>query len=331
MHIHKILILIISNKEDLTADFLIAELERKGASYLRVNTEDFPQNTILDWHIDASFMKGSLRGDFGNINLSDIDSVWYRRPKSPQHQPGSFSREAAHFMVRESNAALQGFWNSMDCFWVSNPEMIWRAESKPYQLKVASEIGFPIPPTLITNDPVKAEEFIDSHCNDVIYKTLRGGRVKTTTGRQIIFTSPLGDKIIKNLDSIRLAPCLLQKRYSKEADLRVTVIGQHVFAVKIESQLISHAKEDWRRVDVRDLRHSRYQLPNTLAEKCLNLVKALSLQFGAIDMILTPRGDYVFLEINPNGQWAWIEQLCPDIPMRESFINLLKRPDQHGI
>jgi glutathione synthase/RimK-type ligase-like ATP-grasp enzyme len=101
------------------------------------------------------------------------------------------------------------------------------------------------------------------------------------------------------------------------------VIGKRVFAVAIDSQSQKEARHDWRRSEVQQLPHSPFTLPVDIESKCVDLVEALGLAFGAIDLVLTPEGEFVFLEINPNGQWAWIQQVCPTMPLREALADLL--------
>ena len=96
-----------------------------------------------------------------------------------------------------------------------------------------------------------------------------------------------------------------------------------MFTVEIHSQDVPDAQHDWRRVDATALRHTPYDLPSQVAQKCIALTRQLGLAFGAIDLILTPEGKYIFLEINPNGQWAWIEQMCPEIRISDALIDLL--------
>ena len=68
-------------------------------------------------------------------------------------------------------------------------------------------------------------------------------------------------------------------------------------------------------------------MPDEIKKACVDLTKYYGLEFGAIDLVLTPEGNYVFLEINPNGQWAWIEVLTR-LPISDAIANLLANPSQ---
>jgi glutathione synthase/RimK-type ligase-like ATP-grasp enzyme len=101
---------------------------------------------------------------------------------------------------------------------------------------------------------------------------------------------------------------ILQAYVPKQLELRITVVGQQIFAAEIHSQQTHHTRHDWRRYDLSNTPHFPHELPLEVSERCIQLVNRLELCYGAIDMILTPDGQYVFLELNPSGQYGWIEQ-----------------------
>ena len=73
------------------------------------------------------------------------------------------------------------------------------------------------------------------------------------------------------------------------------------------------------------MKHEPFNLPNIITKHILTLMKTWKLKFAAIDMIVTPSGEYVFLEVNPNGQWGWIETLT-GMPITDSLVELLLNP-----
>jgi glutathione synthase/RimK-type ligase-like ATP-grasp enzyme len=100
------------------------------------------------------------------------------------------------------------------------------------------------------------------------------------------------------------------------------VVGSQVFAAAIHSQISHRTRHDWRHYDFDRTPHEAHALPDRVSELCIELVRSLDLNFGAIDLVLTPGGDYVFLEINPSGQWLWIEELT-DLPISEAIVDIL--------
>jgi len=163
------MILIVTNREDITADFVVLELKDRKRQFIRFNTEDFPEKT----NIKVFYKRGRIRGSFKFINqkldldFSSIKSIWYRRPVMPEF-PG-LSGEYKKFCIRESLTVLNGVWDNLNCFWVSNPRNIYFAENKLVQLKLASEIGLTIPRTIISNDYGSIKRFCGQCRNNISY------------------------------------------------------------------------------------------------------------------------------------------------------------------
>jgi len=316
------MILIVTNRQDQTADFLILELKKRKADFVRFNTEDFPQNTSISWKLIDSVIDGYFIFPKRRIRFDEITSIWYRRPVSPVPS-GNIDEEAQNFVIAESLATLDGLWRTVDCFWVSNPDNIRNAENKLFQLKKALQVGFHVPQTIVTNDPASSIAFYIEQGGDVVYKPLRKGRLERGENQSIIFTNPVNSEAAKQLNRVKLAPSLLQSYVHKRIELRVTVIGEKVYAVSLDSQKIPKAIHDWRKALSDGIPQKVFLLPPEIMDKCKALVMNLGLKFGAIDLIVTPNDEFVFLEINPNGQWAWIQQVCPEIPLRETLADIL--------
>jgi hypothetical protein len=317
------MIIIVTNRKDHTADFLILELQKRQTDYVRFNTEDFPQLVRVVWQMDDTGFDGYFSFPKTRVDFKNIRSIWYRRPVPPVPSAAIEDPAAYEFALAESQAAIDGIWRNIDCFWVSHPDNLRKAELKLYQLKVAAQVGFRLWPTILTNNPETAQAFYHSQDGKVVYKPLQRGRLVRDETVSLIYTNPVGPLEAERLGQVMYAPSLLQRYVPKRVEIRVTVIGAKVFAVEIHSQDCVNSLHDWRRGETALLRHELHTLPSGVKSKCVTLVRALGLAFGAIDLILTLDGEYVFLEINPNGQWAWIQQLCPEIPLRETLADLL--------
>jgi glutathione synthase/RimK-type ligase-like ATP-grasp enzyme len=125
-----------------------------------------------------------------------------------------------------------------------------------------------------------------------------------------------------HFQDVQLCPLVVQAYVRKTLEVRVTVVGSDVFAAEIHSQATRRTLVDWRRYDRTNTPHAVHTLPPEIAERCLGLVRAMGLAYGAIDLVLTPEGHYVFLEINPNGQYMWIEHLT-GLPITDRLVRLL--------
>jgi len=257
------------------------------------------------------------------IRGNQVTGVWYRRPADFQFPP-EFSPAIHVFAEQESRATIMGLWQLLDCVWVNHPEQNRVAELKIRQLRVASEVGLEIPKTLITNNPEDADRFFrkTAKSKGVIIKRLGGGIVLDESQGSAIYTSLVSENDIVDIERVKYTPALFQEYVPKDIELRITVVGDKVFSVEIHSQESDKAKVDWRR-DTLNLVHRVHVLPGEIEQKIINLVRRLGLNFGAIDMILTPDQRYIFLEINPNGQWGWVEDLT-GLPISNEIVDLLK-------
>ena len=269
-------------------------------------------------------MQGGFSNDAVNLPLEGIRSIWYRRPSLPSFADIQMDLGVKEFCTRESYYALEGLWASLDVFWVSDPFNIRKAENKPFQLHVASGMGLLIPRTLISNNPEEIKVFFEYCKADIVIKPVRTGVLKIDEEERIIFTNVVKPSDVEHLHMAQLAPSIYQEKIPKRCDIRVTVIGVKVFATEIHSQQYGESRVDWRRGENPDIPHERHELPPDVAEKCVRLNKLLGLQFSAIDLVLDPDGQYYFLEINPNGQWAWIEERT-GYELTQHLVDLLCR------
>ena len=316
------MVLVVTNKTDVTADLVILEFQRRGTPYARFNTEDFPQRVQISWLLGTRGIEGHIFLPHTDVPLDQVTSVWYRRPLPPNiaeivRYP---FREFAH---RESQEALSGLWRTMKCFWMSYPDAIAAASYKIRQLSVAHSLGFNVPSTLISNAPELVDNF-RRDCGQIVAKPLFSGEVQSERERRVVFTTPIRDSDSLAFSNIQLAPAIFQAYVHKDLELRVTVIGDKVFTASINSQEVDDALNDWRRAAPGSLCFQSYTLPQSVSEQCAQMIATLGLSFGTIDMVKTPDGNYVFLELNPNGQWGWLESHTGD-PYTATIATLLEQ------
>jgi len=328
------MILIITNALDEHADLVCTRLDHQREEYLRLHTETLLSDFTLTYTPGSWKLKQQQSNSYKNLPLEPIDlsrirSVWFRRPK-PVQLPNC-SPEELKFAQREWQHFVKCLYQAlMGRKWLNNPEQIDRAESKLGQLDAASSLGISIPKSIVTNDPTEAISFFDGISGDVIYKQMSGYfYLNRTEGRgYAIFTNIVRRQdLIDRADEIRLAPCLFQEYILKSKELRITIVDKTIFATEIDSQSSERSRVDWRHYDIENTPYRKVDIPATLAEKLLALLDIYSLSFGCIDMVLTPAGEYVFLELNPNGQWQWIEMLTGQPISERIAIFLSQRGD----
>lgn len=317
------MILLVTNKRDITCDFIVLELQRRALNYLRLNTEDIP-------HAGFSFTPdGEWLLDFNGATLdcNRVAAAYFRRPDVPIPL-GSVEPAHRQYVATEWQAVLQSLYWKLEDRWLNSPHNISLAESKIRQLEIAQRLGFRIPETLISNDPVAAKRFVtDGH---FIGKPLKRSVVTDNGTERVIFTTRLGTIGAEDAESIRTCPLIFQKEIHKAFDIRVTVVGGQVFAASIDSQSTQDTEVDWRRTSNPNLAHEAYQLPAEECERCKELTRALGLRYGAIDFVLDPEGNHWFLEINPNGQWGWIEVRTRH-PIAAAIVNELEKISQRSV
>jgi glutathione synthase/RimK-type ligase-like ATP-grasp enzyme len=295
------MILLVTNRRDVTTDFVVVALRARGSRFVRLNTEDL----LTDWRITWSTSGWRARNLSGRmLESGEVTGIYYRRPRTPVPVDGTAS-EAGTFVMRESAALLRGLYAHTTGCWISDPSCIEAAEDKLRQLRVAEQLGFDIPRTLVTNEPDRAKLFVGAVRNAVV-KPLSSGHLSESPAL-LAYTAAVGAD--DDFEAVTLAPHLFQERIEKTADVRVTVVDDRVFACRIASQSDPRTALDWRTATALgiQLEHEIIVLPAELETLCVSIVRQLGLRFGAIDLIEHTSG-HTFLEINPNGQWAWIEQ-----------------------
>jgi ATP-grasp ribosomal peptide maturase len=315
-------VFVLTQQLDFHADLVIAELNRRSIPVVRFDTADFPLRATLTAHSRIGSWDGAIVTELRAIGFDQIASIWYRRPTPFELDP-KLSPSGQQFASAEARMALGGVLRSVDCLWVNHPEKMVSADYKPYQLKVAGACGLEIPASLITNDPVAVLDFFERCKGEMIYKTLSGGMIVAESGEVVsVYTSRVTRDDLQDAGSrVRYTACLFQELVPKKLELRITVVGDHIFPAAISYIYPERAAVDWRTA-YKDLQYEMYELPREILYKCFALVRKLGLSFAAIDMIVTPDDRYVFLEANPNGQWQWIER-ATGFPICETLVDLL--------
>lgn len=292
------MILIISSPEDVHAQAVMAELDRLGRPHRLLNLAEFPQKLSLTAHLDDRRSDFALTfGDGVRVPLDEVTAVWWRRPQSFGFPADIKDPAHRHFVQSEAGTAFQGMYQASEALWINNVVRDAAAAHKPWQLKLAREVGLAIPETLITNDPEEARAFWRRHPGEVIYKPfLQTYHAWRETRRVQQEEETLAE-------AVRLTPVLFQRYVPAVCDLRVTVVGERLFAAAARG-------EDYD-LDIRfnvDVKYQPHELPGEIEEKLFTLMRRLGLEYGAVDFRLTPEGEYVFLEVNPAGQFLYIEK-----------------------
>ncbi len=308
-------IILVTTADDLAADLIVLHLRRRSVNFVRFNQEDFPARARLVWR--AAEGLGNIAFGQEVINCGDIGSAWFRYPVEPLTTESEQQPYLA-FVANESAGFLSGFLETMPWFWMNRPSAIAAASNKLRQLVCARELGLIVPETVATNCARAARDFIDGR--DGIAKTVTNASFSQAGQKYVVYTTSV---TLDDLSaaSVGASPVIYQQRIVNDFDLRVTVVGNQAFAVRI---LVPNrdGAVDWRALDASRIVYERYRLPDWIEERCIALTRALSLSFAALDFIVTPDGEHVFLEVNPSGQWSWLEQ-ATGLPITDAMVDRL--------
>lgn len=298
-------VVVLSHWFDPTADWVVNELNRREIPVFRSDVADFPQRLTMTAELSGAWTT-TLRMNGRTVELGHVSGLYYRRPTGFEF-PDDMSEPVRRWATGEARIGFGGLLSTSDR-WLNHPSAIAHAEYKPVQLHHAAAVGLNIPRTMITNEPAQAETFA-RRVGEVIYKPMTGAPITDDDQNRLIYANRVAAADL-NDPSISLTAHMIQEWIEHTHAVRVTIVDHAVFAAAIHADTEA-GHIDWRS-DYAALHYEEVCVPKHVEDAALRLMAALNLRFGALDFLVGPAG-WTFLEINPNGQWAWIEELTPRI------------------
>ena len=302
------MILILSDKNDVHADVVVKGLVAASEAFFRLNLD---VGSLLKTQVNFKSGCWEISQNDRLINLSQISCIWNRRTFVELSLEES-ADQTADFRIwkNEWNKYLVGFYSALNSRQWLNP---WRlnfiAENKYLQMEIAKRIGFNIPELIVSNRKTDLESFLKKH-PDAVLKLMHQDVYKTKTNE---FKSFFVNKItLKNLEKFKENnenPIVLQQYIEKAFEVRYTAIGTEHYVCRIDSQNSEKSKVDWRRYDLPNTPYTRIVAPEIIRNQVNALLTESGLIYGALDFIVTPDNKWYFLEINPMGQFLWVEDL----------------------
>ncbi len=284
----------------------LVEVDGVEVPVLRFDIADFPMNTEFTATLDTEWA-GALRVGHRSLDLSRISGIYYRRPL-PFTFPDDMTETHREWAAVEAKLGFLGTLAAVPQ-WLNHPARIANAEYKPLQLRLAKALGMLVPQAIVTNVPADARSFAES-VGEVIYKPFSPRGVIEGGRQRLLYTVKVTPEQLDD-PGISLTAHMVQEWIPHTHAIRMTVVDGACFTAEIHSDSPA-ADLDWRS----DYESLTYKV-TTPSAQVRNAVTAfmneLGLRFGALDFLVTPSGEWVFLEVNPNGQWAWIKELAPDI------------------
>ncbi|WP_331449210.1 ATP-grasp ribosomal peptide maturase [Streptomyces prasinus] len=319
-------VLVVTRLDDATADVVIEELGRRSVPVVRLDPGDFPDTVTVAARVGGpglmggSGLGGEVRTETRSAALDGVRSVYWRRPR-PCSEPEGLSEQDAGWCARQARHGLGGILTALPgAHYVNHPWRNRAAEYKPAQLSAAARCGLHVPPTLLTNDVEQARRFLRDH-GPAVYKPLYNSDYTGRDGQGL--TVWVEEVDMADLDAgVGHTMHLFQSRVDKVADIRLTAVGNRLFAVRIDGS----PGLDWRR-HYDDLDYRLIDTPPDVAKAVHDYLAAFGLVYGAFDFGLDAAGRWHWYECNPNGQFAWFPDPVTD-RITAALADRLQHPDR---
>lgn len=288
-------VLIVTCQNDLTADYIIGKYGGQ-ISFFRLNTDHLNEYQI---NVRSEGCFWQISNEYHHIENDETIAIYYRKPLLPKLE--EYRVDYRNFMLREIVAFVDGIVESFPGRCLTRPSILKRADNKVFQLALAKKIGFEVPLSLLSN----SEQIVKDFCKDknTVVKPISIGKIFADNQTMIIQTNSIENKIAIN--NLEFCPSYFQAYSDKDYEVRVTIVSNKLFPAKLETQTQEETKIDWR-INPNAFNYSHIELPQEIKTMCLRFMKQANIDFGAFDFIVKNE-KYIFLEVNANGQWGWLE------------------------
>ncbi|MFV0387394.1 MAG: hypothetical protein ACK5NT_01460 [Pyrinomonadaceae bacterium] len=310
------MILIYGSKTDVSARKVSDELAKRNVSYALVDTKDVlnqEKTTQLNHSLGSNGANPTfwIKNENQTVDLTEVSVIYVRNPSDVIIENRNTDARLNGWVDREFKNYVWETLELLQCQWFpAKPSSIYTMENeKLKELYVAQEVGLSVPDTIVTNEPQRAIKFFQKHDGRIISKRYSRPRIPFENTEFAAPTQPVSLRDIGFVKHVQYAPTLFQEYVPKLKELRVTVVGNICVAAEIDSQQTHRTKHDWRTYDKKRTPHRVHNLPKDIQIKLIKLTKNRGLCYGTCDLVISPTGEYVFLEINPAGQYVWIENL----------------------
>jgi len=321
-------LLIVTSQNDIHSDMVIKELRNSRIEPIRLNSDAIIQESSysFSWDQQGQVTSQSLALKDSKRSTKEVKLIWWRKPKDYHPYLNVTDEWAKQYAIEETKSLVQSLPGLFpNAKWINNYYNLRLPSRRINQIPLVKQLGILIPPTLVTNQYEPIVSFLKQYGSCIIKPMDYSGFLHDEK-QYACYTRPIDLETVNSLrDSIHLAPVFIQKRVTKKAEYRVTLIGKKSFVCRIETEHLNdpEVNQDWRVTEPDKLAHIPDTLPEHYIAKLHKMLEMLGLHFGAFDII---RGDddvLYFIELNPNGQWYWIEILT-GMPMVKAMVELIE-------
>ncbi|HYC06201.1 MAG TPA: hypothetical protein VED40_23130 [Azospirillaceae bacterium] len=332
-------IIIPSFADDEHALIIAAALDIKGVDCDIWYTTDYPSIQSQSFTISSEKACGfEISAENHTVRLNDYGTIWWRRHSPPNFGPLIVPVEDEDFITRQGIAHhttvmkfVSHYCRGSKIFIANDPVAANTSNSKFLQLTEARSLGFALPDTLASNDASRVKAFIRSNAANG-KATIRKSYVPAVwieNGASIAnYTSLIKESDLDYFEDTIPYADIYQAQIDRVAEIRVFIFGKTLFAVKISPRNDNFPHADWRRIADATGVYSEYELPGAVSEKCFRIIESLGLVTASIDLCLDNDGAFVFLELNESGQFLWLCDRLPDIPLIDAFSEFLCSQDK---
>jgi glutathione synthase/RimK-type ligase-like ATP-grasp enzyme len=320
-------LLIITSESDIHADAVIKALQESGVEAIRLNSESFIQQSEYHfaWGTEGKMTNNTLYFRDSLRQAKDIKVIWWRKPEDFLPYASVTDPWAIKYAHQETESLMLSLHSLFPkAKWVNNYYNMRLPSHRINQIPVAQQLGIFVPPTIVTNCYQPALNFIKKH-RDCIVKPMSYSGFLHQDKPYGCYTRSIDIETLEALrESIHLAPLFLQRRIAKKAEYRVTLIGHQHFVCRLDVKHLDDpdANMDWRVIEPEKVTHIPDMLPDAYIQKLRGMLDVFGLNFGAFDIIRDDDDKLYFIELNPNGQWYWIE-LLTGMPMVKAMVELI--------
>ena len=319
---HDAVLLLTHSGDFYTIDLVAQALARMGVRPVRFNTDLFPSLIKISARAGDERATHFCTEGGEQTSVEEVRAVWARKLWSPR-MTDDLDENYRSMCVSESVAALDGFLDALhSARWVNDLDRERAAENKQRQLRLATQAGLRVPRTLVTNDPRAARQFFAETDGQTVAKLLRPLHVSMDASKPFVYTNRVREQDLAGADALRHCPMVFQELIPKACELRVAWVAGKTFAGALDATGTSRGHTDWRRANPEECRWQQAQLPIEVANSLQTLMTELGLIFGAVDLICTPAGEHIFLEVNPSGEWGMLERDL-GLPISEAIARAL--------
>jgi MvdC family ATP-grasp ribosomal peptide maturase len=315
-------VLLLTHSGDFyTVDLVAQALVDMGVRPIRFNTDVFPSLIKLSARAGDDRVAQLFTEALEHAAVDEVRAVWARKLWPPR-MADDLDERYRSMCVSEAIAALEGFLDALhNARWINNLDHQRNAENKQRQLRLAARAGLRVPKTLVTNDPAAARQFF-AETDQTVAKLLRPVDVSMDAAAPFVYTSRVREQDLAAVETLRHSPMVFQEFIPKAYELRVAYVAGETFTGALDAAGTSRGHTDWRLAAPEECRWQMAQLPTEVSSSVNALMSELGLVFGAVDLICTPSGEYVFLEVNPSGEWGMLERDL-GLPISEAIAKAL--------